>query len=79
MRDATLHLVPGKTRKPVLQNGNQEFDIATALKTRKPLRKTTKVNLIEGAGSGDQSSGLQQQLQSKLKGMKLTTEIGQSI
>ena len=76
--NATLLLVLGKTRKPVLRNGNQEFDITAALKTRKPLRKTTKVNLIEGAGPGGRGSDLQQRLQSQLKGMKLSTEIGQS-
>ena len=62
----------------MMQQQQQDFDITTALKTRKPLRKTTKATMMEGMDSkGDVD--LQQQLQSRLKGRKLSTELGESV
>ena len=55
---------------------DNQFDITEALKTRKPLRKTTRANLMGGAGSGGRGSegqDLQQQLQKKLREKKLST------
>ena len=54
----------------MVQKGKEDsqFDITAALKTRKPLRKTTKACLI-GDGKGSENSGmnLQQQLQRKFE------------
>lgn len=62
---------------------DKQFDIATALKSRKPLRKTTTATLMEGMGPGVKGGGgggmdLQQQIQSRLKGRKLSVELGQA-
>ena len=71
----------GKTRKKSVlqQQQDNQFDIAAALKSRRPLRKTTTATMIEGLGTpagGDSGGNLQQQLQSRMKGRKLSTERG---
>lgn len=62
----------------MMQQQQHDFDITTALKTRKPLRKTTMATLMEGMESKG-GVDLQQQLQNKLKGRKLSIDLGQSL
>lgn len=70
----------GKSRKvSVMQQQQQDkqFDITTALRTRKPLRKTTLATLMEEVdGKGGMDT---QQLQNRLKGRKLSITQGQSV
>lgn len=71
----------GKNRKKsTLQQQQQDFDITAALKTRKPLRKTTMATLMEGMdskGAVDQQE--QQQVQNRLRGRKPSIELGQLV
>ena len=75
-------LSPGKTRKLAAlqkQLGDKQFDIAQALKSRKPLRKTSTAVKAEQMGSITADSGggdLQQMLRSKLKDRKLSVPQG---
>lgn len=69
----------GKSRKvSVMLQQDKQFDITTALKTRKPLRKTTMATLMEEV---DSKGGMDthQQLQSRMKGRKLSIERGMSL
>ena len=66
----------GKTRKSLVFQ-KQSIDIAAALKSRKPLRKTSMATNFALEGVGLQGGGLQQQLASKLKGKKLSFEQGE--
>ena len=67
----------GKSRLTQKAMEDNQFDITEALKTRKPLRRTTKPNLM--GSSGDGAGGMDKQLQNQLKGRKLSTiEQGQS-
>lgn len=75
------HHLLGKNRKKLtLQQQQQDFDITAALKTRKPLRKTTMATLMEGMDSkGAVDQQQQQQVQNRLRGRKPSIEIGQLV
>ncbi|CAI8053302.1 hypothetical protein GBAR_LOCUS29145 [Geodia barretti] len=66
----------GKTHKiSVLQKGkdDNQFDITEALKTRKPLRKTTKAKLLVDTGLEGSEKGENFLLKNRLKGSKLSS------
>jgi hypothetical protein len=71
-----LFTILGKTHKiSVLQKGkdDNQFDITEALKTRKPLRKTTKAKLLVGTRPEGSENGENFLLKNRLKGSKLSS------
>ena len=65
----------------MMQQQQPDFDITAALKTRKPLRKTTMATLMEGMDSKGgvdlKQQQQQQQLENRLRGRKLNIGLGQ--
>ena len=59
----------------MLQKGkdDNQFDITEALKTRKPLRKTTKAKLLVDTGLEGSEKGENFFLKNRLKGSKLSS------
>ena len=59
----------------MLQKGkdDNQFDITEALKTRKPLRKTTKAKLLVGTRPEGSENGENFLLKNRLKGSKLSS------
>ena len=69
----------------MMQQQQPDFDITAALKTRKPLRKTTMATLMEGMDSRggvdlqQQQQQQQQQLESRLRGRKPSIGLGRLV